>query len=787
VSYRLTGAWERFFSDVMSYARALVRSSEGQSLVQQRMRWWAALALLRCVSSSPAAASIALRTRIRAAEGGTDHEMIQVLDAEGIETVLDGESDDLLSLDEAVPAGQAETTVRGERPGMDASLMSEESAELRALIERAEGLKGRGQDPKLAGLLREIEGLLHEGFNPVVFCRYVATAHYLTEHLAHAFGDTTTVLCVTGELTPEEREQRVHGLAENDRRLLVTTDCLSEGVNLQSLLDAVIHYDLSWNPTRHEQREGRVDRFGQPKPVVRSLMYYGEDNPVDGAVFRVILQKAERIRKELGVAVPLPEDTNKVMQAVMEAVLLRGEAPLTRARQMSLDLEETEALVNQSWESARDKAVQSRTLFAQRSLHPEEVLPEWDKTINVLGGEEDIERFVRQAAERLSAPLEPEGVIYRLPYGFLPAELRERLAGVGFKPPVSSALRIAFRPPAPPGAEFIHRTHPLVAVLAEHLAELALSGKAAELIARCGAIFTQAVKTRTIVYLLRLRNQVVVRQREDTRHLLAEECLGVAVAGGAEPKLLSGREALELMSATPARNMEPMQRRRLIQTALDALGPLGPAFESIAKARAAELLADHRRVREASEARGSYEVIPGLPMDVIGVYVLNPVAVGRIFPRAMNKDKNNGFAALRVEGGIFPAEFLSKVATFEAKAQRPENYQLARGLNLRDEIGRAWRIAEAEWRAYRELCGRPDTDQTTVAQDWLACLLKQVLGFGIIEKTQAVELGERRFPLTHFARPGEIPLVLVPERYDLDRSAPEFGAEVKRRSPHGLM
>ena len=55
----------------------------------------------------------------------------------------------------------------------------------------------------------------------------------------------------------------------HDIRVLVATDCLSEGVNLQEHFDAVVHYDLPWNPNRLEQREGRVDRFGQPKPSVR--------------------------------------------------------------------------------------------------------------------------------------------------------------------------------------------------------------------------------------------------------------------------------------------------------------------------------------------------------------------------------------------------------------------------------------------------------------------------------------------------------------------------------------
>ncbi len=89
-----------------------------------------------------------------------------------------------------------------------------------------------------------------------------------------------------GQLPAFEREQRVARLGTFPRRLLVATDCLSEGVNLQDHFNAVVHYDLSWNPTRHEQREGRVDRYGQPSPTVRTLTYYGVDNQIDGIVAR---------------------------------------------------------------------------------------------------------------------------------------------------------------------------------------------------------------------------------------------------------------------------------------------------------------------------------------------------------------------------------------------------------------------------------------------------------------------------------------------------------------------
>src|SRR5207302_7593977 len=118
----------------------------------------------------------------------------------------------------------------------------------------------------------------------------------------------TEVDAVTGRLPAEERAERVVALAGHERRVLVATDCLSEGINLQEHFDAVFHYDLSWNPTRHEQREGRVDRYGQARPEVRTILYYGADNHVDGAIMKVLLRKAETIRKSLGVSVPVPSD-----------------------------------------------------------------------------------------------------------------------------------------------------------------------------------------------------------------------------------------------------------------------------------------------------------------------------------------------------------------------------------------------------------------------------------------------------------------------------------------------
>jgi superfamily II DNA or RNA helicase len=615
VTYKLTGDWGRLFDDVLEYARTLVVRAEGQGLLQQRMSWWAALALLRCISSSPAAAINALRTRLLGTvtdEGEADAESLTLEEAEeqGRERVLDGLEDNLSTQD------------------IEPGARMEDTEWLTDLIRRAEGLTGAAKDPKLKRLIEHLKELTAAGFQPVVFCRYIATAHYVAEQLRTVFRDHL-VTPVTGQSAPAEREATVESMGEAERRILVATDCLSEGINLQNLFTAVVHYDLSWNPTRHEQREGRVDRFGQKAREVRTTMLFGQDNPVDGAVLQVILRKAESIRKELGVLVPMPDDEGKLTQALVGAVLLRKGTTASRMPQMGFDFGEPESAIETAWQSARDKASKNRTLFAQRRLKPEDVLPEWRKTLAVLGGEEDVERFVKRAAQQLGTPLEAvkraDSQYWKLHADSLPSAVRERLEGEGLQ----GSLRIDFHQPAAMGAQFIHRTHPLVSVLADHLLESALENTNAndvvpDAVARAGAIFTDAVQVKTTVFLVRLRHQLTITHRGQSRLLLCEETVTVGVPAEEGLSLLEDHAVRHLMAAEPVRNMPPPLRDQYIQRALDLLDTQQPTLEGLARKRAQLLLDDHRRIREAAQGRGEYRVTPSLPVDVMGVFVLIP-------------------------------------------------------------------------------------------------------------------------------------------------------------------
>ena len=590
LTYQLSGEWGAFFDAVQDYCRELAETVEQQE--QQggaRLIWYATLALLRCVASSPAAAVKALTTRL---EGTVPDEALL-----GDERLHDGEADDLSGSDLEPPAQVQDAAPR-----------------LQALIADAQRLSGKVGDPKLAALIRHIGLLVKEGYHPVVFCRYIATAHYVAEHLKATF-PKATVDAVTGELTPEERRERVDDMEDAEQRILVATDCLSEGINLQHLFTAVVHYDLAWNPTRHEQREGRVDRFGQQADEVRCTMLYGQDNPVDGFVLNVILKKGEAIQKELGVLVPMPEDEARINQALVKAALMKRSDSRTSSPQVAFDFGEPEQLLaplQAQWRDALEKAKANRTVFAQRRIRPDDVLPEWHKQQQALGTQADVQRFLQSACVRLGAPLEigRKQTARFLPQ-HLPEALRQRLADEGIdKPQIIDFSEL-------------HRSHPLVGLLAQHLLEDALGGER-PLAARCAATLTNDVEVVTTLYLLRLRHQLSYVRRREPFQMMAEETVALAVQGRNAPQWLADDGVSRLLECMPSGNLPPEAAQREIRTALDFLAAHPQQLQALAQQRADALLADHQRVREATRDVGQYSVSPCMPVDVMGVYVLLP-------------------------------------------------------------------------------------------------------------------------------------------------------------------
>ncbi len=608
--YVLSPAYQRFFGRALDYCREQVLEASLDAR-HQRVRWWSALALLRSLASSPAAAAATLRNRAASA----DTETVEEADEVGRRSVLDLDDESVEGID-VVPGSRIEDD--DEAPG---------DRRLRRLAREVEALAG-GEDHKLARAIELVRRFLKDGYSPILFCRFIPTVEYLAAALRKKLGRSVAVEAIAATVTsgdgravslpPEERERRIRALAEHPKRVLVCTDCLSEGIDLQHAFDAVMHYDLSWNPTRHEQREGRVDRYGQERETVRALTFYGEDNPVDGIVLQVLLRKHQAIHRQLGITVPVPMDTAAVQEAIFQGLLLREDAG---SRQLTMEfLEPQRRQVETVWDAAVEREKASRSLFAQRSIRAEEVAGELAESRRALGDGLAVERFTVTSLRALGAVVSGQDDLL-VDLRETPAALRDLLAP-------DDRIRVDFGGPPKRGVERLTRTHPLVEGLASYVLESALDSSGDGPARRGGVARTGAVGLRTTLLLVRLRFHLVTRGRDGReKPLLAEDQLVTGFRGSPERADWLPAEELEpLLAAEPGANIAPEMARRQFERILDGLPTLRPHLDHLATERGEELLAAHRRVRRAGKQTvRALRVEPHLPADVLGVYVYLPV------------------------------------------------------------------------------------------------------------------------------------------------------------------
>ena len=153
-------------------------------------------------------------------------------------------------------------------------------------------------DAKVDALLAEVSTVLaHDPSEKlIVFTEYLDTLDAIRQRLDREPSLAGRYVVLQGGLGLRRRLQRQATFEESGTRMLLATDAASEGLNLQTHCRRVIHFELPWNPNRLEQRNGRVDRYGQTRhPEIRYLYY--PDSPEDD-VLNTLVGKIERMRND---------------------------------------------------------------------------------------------------------------------------------------------------------------------------------------------------------------------------------------------------------------------------------------------------------------------------------------------------------------------------------------------------------------------------------------------------------------------------------------------------------
>lgn len=606
IAYEVSPKYHAFYLDVVDFALGLTQKHD-EHKGKMRMRYWSALALLRGIMSSPEAGLEMLKNRASKAEG--------------IYETTELESNPLIDEDFDIEKDYPSASVIDKTDWTDSELKR-----IRGFAERLEELKGLQHDSKVTDLISVVERWIKQGFHPVIFCRYIATAQYigtlLKQELAKRF-EGIDIQTVTSEDHDEVRKERIDGMRMDAPRVLVATDCLSEGINLQDKFTAVLHYDLPWNPNRLEQREGRVDRFGQTAPIVKTFLYYGKNNSIDGVVLKVLLRKVQEIRKATGISVPFPEDSKSLMDSVMQAVLLsRGKK--VESIQQSLDFGELDAVkkaeleVSHAIKKAADRETASRSIFAQHSIKAEEIENDLKESDEAIGNPKTVESYVVDALNNiLGVQISKDKKGFLLFTQNLPESLKSVL-------PNSNRLKVTFYSPAPEGYIYLGRNHAFVEQLCQQLMAHAMKQSRGQGPGRAAVIRCREVAVKTTLLLFRVRN--VIQERSEETQLVAEEMLVWGYEGSPhEKKALNHERSVELMNiAMPSANMTEHERGQWLTDELKELPGLGNELDRVAIDRATILIEAHERFRKVLGGTRYKVVEPVLPMDLMGVYILLP-------------------------------------------------------------------------------------------------------------------------------------------------------------------
>jgi superfamily II DNA or RNA helicase len=443
----------------------------------------------------------------------------------------------------------------------------------------------------------------------VVFTEYKTTLDYLVRRLRARYG-ADCILALFGGIDDDKREKfgrREVIAAFNDPRhpvrVLVATDAAAEGLNLQRTARYLLHFDCPWNPSRIEQRNGRLDRHGQPRDV--TVFHFVTDQDQDLAFLAHVIRKADEIREDLG-------SVNEIFDEAAHRRLVNGESSqvvrsdldrrVARVRgQVSI---EADATVDTGGEG-RTADAQLHALAAELDLDPAALRDTLEAAMAVRGGRPQLEcsddtktcKLVNPGLpgwsevvdESLRRPLKGGGVGPVLRLAFSAEPFLEDVGG-----------RVVFSPR--PDVLLAHLSHPMLQHAVSTLTRRRFPGTGDQ-VSRWTVRVAQLPTGIEALVLFSVEELAVNDLREAFHHWV--RTVVFPVVGGRLGQPLSHRTALELRCGLPTLDVRQQEAGRNVvddvETELKAF--LGRHAQQLTQALQRQLEASGVDARRQEEER----------------------------------------------------------------------------------------------------------------------------------------------------------------------------------------
>ncbi|MBD3213344.1 MAG: hypothetical protein GF311_12110, partial [Candidatus Lokiarchaeota archaeon] len=456
------------FDALNEFSKHVLERTKESLSKEKKLSIWNILHFHKRAISSPHALLCSVDNRIKEIEKKLQRNYKAIDDPESLlspeeaaQSVMDGYENDRLDEDEL-----------DERHDklIITETMEDLNKEKSLLLEvKKEAKKLKKEDRKMIEL---IEGVLPRRFNDskkvIIFTRYIDTLTYIEGNLLTKIENTLKykdfeIYSVHGKMASPRRQDIYNKFLEAEKGILISTDCMAEGIDLQFSANQVINYELTWNPNRLEQRNGRVDRFGQPKKKVyiRTLIM---KNTLEMDILETLVKKASEIKNVYGFVPGFFGDPEAVIDHIMEK--RKGESK--KDAQKTLDRwiqfsQSVDDIISVFFSEQQIKEIMQDSFYGHSNINLEEIEERMRLTEENIGNEETLLRFLEKAVDLYEGEMKlknehnkiyeinlPEGIQneigVRFDYNYLITPNREvdvsrnKINGVSLKNPVVSGL-----------------------------------------------------------------------------------------------------------------------------------------------------------------------------------------------------------------------------------------------------------------------------------------------------------------------------------------------------------
>jgi len=509
---------------------------------------------------------------------------------------------------------RVERIVSGNRAAIEMELNA-----LDRTLEKAEDVT-QSVDGKLQKLLTETLPRRAQYPRVIIFTKYVDTLEYLEAQIENAKTNKTSelseeleVFTLYGDLSEAQRQERFEEFSESSRGVLIATDVISEGMNLQHAANQVIHYELPWNPNRLEQRNGRVDRYGQTEPevVIRTMVV---EDPMDRAVLETLIKKAQEIREEYGFSPPYLDDDEGVLELIRQEDLDVG---LPQASLDEFAGEDQPSTSASAFDDDTLEDIQDDSFYGHTEVDLSEVRRRRKEARDLLGGADAVEEFVKSGIELFDSSIESKLGHYEIDIGspeLRGPDIQDHYEQVTFDPERASQDA---------DLEMLDIAHPLVQQLIEAVKEVALRSE--DRYGRTAMRAAEPVEHVTAIYTVLVRYFAHTGERPS----VMEELLQVGLP-------VHDDEPLDQADVQAIVNAESKAANRTSQEAQDDLNfaiehdRLDAAIRDRAETRRDAIADERATMRERLEEAGYGESFEGF--DNISVASEDLLTIGLYYP-----------------------------------------------------------------------------------------------------------------------------------------------------------